>query len=162
LRGVAADLPPDRRMLVCCLWVDGELVASRLALPVGDTLYLYHSGFSPAWWWYGVSTTLTAECLKWAINAGFRDVNLSTGWDYAKTRWRPDERNLTEWRMVAPSARARLYVNSAVIALRAAALANHAASAVVARLPLTPGQPQHDRRDRRAHALEHASRSPVS
>jgi CelD/BcsL family acetyltransferase involved in cellulose biosynthesis len=114
LRSVAADLPHSSRLLVCRLHVDGNLVACRLAFPVGKTLYLYDSGFDPAWWWYGVPTTTTAECMKMAITSGFDSVNLSTGTDYSKTRWRPEARSLASWGIVAPSARARLYVGLAV------------------------------------------------
>jgi CelD/BcsL family acetyltransferase involved in cellulose biosynthesis len=118
LRSVAVDLPYDARLLLTRLRVDGTIVATRLAFPLGDTLYLYDSGFEPAWWWYGVTTTLTAECMKMAIRCGYRSVNLSTGNDYSKSRWRPEVRRLNSWGIVAPSARAHAYVNSAMAVLR--------------------------------------------
>jgi CelD/BcsL family acetyltransferase involved in cellulose biosynthesis len=114
LREVAADLDPSSRLMVCRLLVDGRLVATRLAFPVGDTLYLHHSGFDPAWWWYYVPTTLTAECIKMAIQSGFRAVNLSTGADYSKIRWQPELRRATAWGIAPPTVRARMCAGSAM------------------------------------------------
>jgi CelD/BcsL family acetyltransferase involved in cellulose biosynthesis len=118
LRAVAADLAPGSRLMVCRLLIDGQLVASRLAFPVGDTLYLHHSGFDPAWWWYSVPTTLTAECIKMAIRSGFRAVNLSAGSDYSKMRWQPEVRRARAWVLAAPSVRVRLSARSAIALVR--------------------------------------------
>jgi CelD/BcsL family acetyltransferase involved in cellulose biosynthesis len=65
----------------------GTVVAARIAFVVGDSLYLYYSGFDPAWARYGVSTTVVAEAIKYAISLGLTTVNLSTGTDVSKTRW---------------------------------------------------------------------------
>lgn len=71
----------------CFLRINGEIVATRLAFVLGGEMYLYYSGFDPRWWKYSVATTITAECIKWAIERGVRTVNLSSGTDVSKTRW---------------------------------------------------------------------------
>ena len=77
------------RLRVLELRVAGALVASRLAFLLEDELYLYFSGFDPAWARYSVMTTAVAETIKWAIARGVRSVNLSTGSDVSKARWGP-------------------------------------------------------------------------
>ena len=72
------------------LLVDGAVVATRLGFELGREIYLYYSGFDPAWAKYNVMTALMAEAMKWAIERGFNILNLSTGTDRSKTRWRPD------------------------------------------------------------------------
>jgi CelD/BcsL family acetyltransferase involved in cellulose biosynthesis len=72
---------------VFLLKIRGEVVAARIAFVVGDSMYLYYSGFDPAWKRYGVMTTTVAEAIKYAISRGLRTVNLSAGLDVSKTRW---------------------------------------------------------------------------
>ena len=67
--------------------IKGEVVAARIGFVVGSSLYLYYSGFDPAWAKYGVATTIVAEAMKYAISLGLTTVNLSTGTDVSKTRW---------------------------------------------------------------------------
>jgi CelD/BcsL family acetyltransferase involved in cellulose biosynthesis len=67
----------------------GRTVACRLAFRQTDTLYLYDSGFDPAYARYSVMTRTLADALEWACANGIRRVNLSTGTDLSKTRWRP-------------------------------------------------------------------------
>ncbi|GAC1307684.1 MAG: hypothetical protein NVSMB10_13390 [Steroidobacteraceae bacterium] len=71
------------------LKINGEIVAARIGFVVRDSLYLYYSGFDPAWHRYSVMTTVTAEAIKYAINLGLKTVNLSPGSDISKTRWGP-------------------------------------------------------------------------
>jgi hypothetical protein len=56
---------------------------------VGDSIYLYYSGFDPTWARHSVMTTTVAETFKYAIEHGFRTVNLSIGREQSKLRWRP-------------------------------------------------------------------------
>jgi CelD/BcsL family acetyltransferase involved in cellulose biosynthesis len=58
------------------LSIAGQIVSSRLGFVLGDTLYLYYSGFDPAWARYSVMNTTTAEALKYAIANGIKTVNL--------------------------------------------------------------------------------------
>jgi CelD/BcsL family acetyltransferase involved in cellulose biosynthesis len=85
------------------LLVDGEVVASRIAFVLGDSLYLYFSGYHPGMSRYSVMTTCTVEAIKWAIKKGFKTINLSTGRDQSKLRWRPTEVPLIEVDLVASS-----------------------------------------------------------
>lgn len=78
----------------CCmlvLYVGEQPVAMRLAFAMPDALYLYYSGYDLAYGRYSVMTTLVAETMKWAIQQGYRRVNLSVGEDVSKTRWGPLE-----------------------------------------------------------------------
>jgi CelD/BcsL family acetyltransferase involved in cellulose biosynthesis len=70
--------------------VAGQVVATRIGFVLGDEIYLYYSGYEPEWGRYSVMTTVVAEAIQWAIGKGFRILNLSTGTDVSKTRWRPE------------------------------------------------------------------------
>jgi CelD/BcsL family acetyltransferase involved in cellulose biosynthesis len=71
------------------LCIGAEVVAARIGFQVGDSLYLYYSGFDPNWAKYGVMTTTVAEAIKYAIGCGLKTVNLSPSADISKTRWGP-------------------------------------------------------------------------
>lgn len=71
------------------LKVGAKIVAMRLGFVVGESLYLYYSGFDPAWARYGVMTTTVAEAIKYAISQGLKTVNLSPANDLSKSRWSP-------------------------------------------------------------------------
>jgi CelD/BcsL family acetyltransferase involved in cellulose biosynthesis len=71
------------------LKIGPRIVAMRLGFVVGDSLYLYYSGFDPAWARYSVMTTTVAEAIKYAIAQGLKTVNLSPTKDISKTRWGP-------------------------------------------------------------------------
>ncbi len=81
------------------------VVATRLGFCCGDSLYLYYSGYDPAYRRYSVMTTTVAEAIKFAIRSGLRTVNLSTGNDVSKLRWSPRERIYREAMVVSPSLR---------------------------------------------------------
>jgi CelD/BcsL family acetyltransferase involved in cellulose biosynthesis len=68
-----------------------DVIATRLGFVLGGSLYLYYSGFDPTYAGYGVATTTVAEAMKHAIREGLKSVNLSTGKDRSKLRWRPEE-----------------------------------------------------------------------
>jgi CelD/BcsL family acetyltransferase involved in cellulose biosynthesis len=74
---------------VFSLVIAGQVVACRIGFIVGKSLYLYYSGFDPAWSKYGVMTTTVAEAIKFAIERKLTTVNLSAGTDVSKTRWGP-------------------------------------------------------------------------
>lgn len=88
LRDLAWSMP---QMRVFEVVVDGVVAASRVAFVVGPTLYLYYSGFRPEYGRFSVMTTTLAESLRWAIEQGLTEANLSTGRDVSKTRWDPTE-----------------------------------------------------------------------
>jgi CelD/BcsL family acetyltransferase involved in cellulose biosynthesis len=71
------------------LRIGREIVASRIGFVVGDSLYLYYSGFDPRWARYSVMTTTQVEAYKYAIVRGLRSVNLSLIGEQSKLRWHP-------------------------------------------------------------------------
>jgi CelD/BcsL family acetyltransferase involved in cellulose biosynthesis len=90
------------------LEIEGAVVATRIAFQLGDDLYLYFSGYDPNWRKYSVMTTLTAETIKWAVKNGMKRVNLSTGTDPGKLRWRPVEIQYHNCICISPTLRGRL------------------------------------------------------
>ncbi|HEY3657529.1 MAG TPA: GNAT family N-acetyltransferase [Steroidobacteraceae bacterium] len=88
---VCGDLAARGMVRVFQLEIAGQVVASRIGFVVGDSLYLYYSGFDPEWSKYSVMTTTVAEAIKYAIEQGLKTVNLSPGNDISKTRWGPRE-----------------------------------------------------------------------
>jgi CelD/BcsL family acetyltransferase involved in cellulose biosynthesis len=76
---------------IVTLSVKNRPVASRVAFAVGGCLYLYYSGFDPAWGKYSVATTAVAEAIKYAVGQRIGSVHLSTGLDRSKSRWAPTE-----------------------------------------------------------------------
>jgi CelD/BcsL family acetyltransferase involved in cellulose biosynthesis len=98
------------------LVVDSQIVAMRIGFVVGDSLYLYYSGFDPAWSKYSVMTTTVAEAIKYAIAHGLKTVNLSPNLDVSKSRWSPrqvDYKSVYEegWRLRSRLAR-RVYIKA--------------------------------------------------
>ncbi|HEY0466435.1 MAG TPA: GNAT family N-acetyltransferase [Polyangiaceae bacterium] len=85
-----------------------RVVAIRIGLVVGDTLYLYYSGYDPAFSQYSVMTTTVAEAIQYAIAQGFARVNLSTGNDVSKARWGPTERLTRQAVLISSSRRAQI------------------------------------------------------
>jgi CelD/BcsL family acetyltransferase involved in cellulose biosynthesis len=71
------------------LKIGPQIVATRIGFVAGDGLYLYYSGFDPAWSRYSVMTTTVAEVIKYAIAQGLKTVNLSPTEEISKTRWSP-------------------------------------------------------------------------
>jgi CelD/BcsL family acetyltransferase involved in cellulose biosynthesis len=71
------------------LKVNSQIVAMRIGFVVGDSLYLYYSGYDPEWSRYSVMTTTVAEAIKYAIAHGLKTVNLSPNKEVSKTRWNP-------------------------------------------------------------------------
>jgi CelD/BcsL family acetyltransferase involved in cellulose biosynthesis len=91
LHEVCGELAARDMVRVFELEIEGHVVASRIGFLVGDSLYLYYSGFDPEWSKYSVMTTTVAEAIKYAIERGLKTVNLSAGNDVSKTRWGPRE-----------------------------------------------------------------------
>jgi len=85
------------------LRIGDEVVASRIGFVVGDSLYLYYSGYDPRWSKYSVMTTTVVEAIKYAISAGLATVNLTPGTDVSKTRWSARELELPQAVQVYPS-----------------------------------------------------------
>jgi CelD/BcsL family acetyltransferase involved in cellulose biosynthesis len=90
------------------LRIGGEIVASRLAISLGDVLYFFYSGYDPAWARYSVMTTTLAEAIQYALSKGIRVAHLSTGTDVSKTRWGPSEQLFREATVVSPALRGQI------------------------------------------------------
>jgi CelD/BcsL family acetyltransferase involved in cellulose biosynthesis len=105
LRDVCRRFASHDAVRLFALRIGGRVVAMRLGFVTGDCLYLYYSGFDPAWGKYSVMTTCLAEALKWAIREGHRTVDLSTGNDVSKMRWRPVETMYREALQLTPHPR---------------------------------------------------------
>lgn len=89
LHDVCARLAARGLVRVFELAIDGEVVAARLGFVVGNSLYLYCSGFDARWTRYGVAGTTMAEAIRHAIALKLASVNLGPGADVAKLRWDP-------------------------------------------------------------------------
>lgn len=88
--------------------INDQVVANRIGFALDGDLYLYFSGYDVVWGQYSVMTTVVAEAIKWAIENGFKVVNLSTGTDVSKTRWRPEPIHFTGGFTVAPALSSRV------------------------------------------------------
>jgi CelD/BcsL family acetyltransferase involved in cellulose biosynthesis len=106
-------------------WVNDQLVATRIGFEIRDTLYLYYSGWDPAYSQYSVMTLLVAQAFRYAIQRGLKTVHLSTGRDLSKTRWAPAEIRYAGGVELAPrkSARAIQFVYDRAMRLGKSGLA---------------------------------------
>jgi len=89
LYGVCDRLATRDAVRVFQLRIADTVVASRIGFVTGDSLYLYYSGFDPAWARYSVMTTTVVEALRYSIASGLRSVNLSLTAEQSKLRWHP-------------------------------------------------------------------------
>jgi CelD/BcsL family acetyltransferase involved in cellulose biosynthesis len=96
------------RLRIFQLLIGEKVVAVRIGFVVNDTLYLYYSGYDPAFAQYSVMTTTVAEAIQYAIRHGFSQVNLSTGNDVSKARWQPTERLTRQALLMSSSRRAKI------------------------------------------------------
>ena len=90
LERVCLRFAEQRMTRVFVLRVGETPVASRVGFMLPGCLYLYYSGFDPAWGKYSVATTVVAEALRYAIESGCSTAHLSMGADVSKSRWGPE------------------------------------------------------------------------
>ncbi|HEY5958680.1 MAG TPA: GNAT family N-acetyltransferase [Polyangiaceae bacterium] len=107
LREICRRLAARGRLRIFQLSIDGNVVATRIAFICQDALYLYFSGYDPKFRQFSVMTTLLAEAIKYAIESGLTQVNLSTGRDVAKLRWGPQEILYRDVHIVSPTFRGK-------------------------------------------------------
>jgi CelD/BcsL family acetyltransferase involved in cellulose biosynthesis len=103
LHEVCEKLSARGMVRVFQLAIRGEVVALRIGFVIGDSLYLYYSGFDPRWSKYSVMTTTVVEAIKYAIGQGLTTIDLSPGRDISKTRWGPREFALNQAVQISPS-----------------------------------------------------------
>lgn len=87
ITAVAPLLAERSELRIGLLKICGETVAAQLWLERRATVFLYYSGFDPAWSKYSVAMVATAEALKWAIASGLTRVEFLRGADQFKRRW---------------------------------------------------------------------------
>ncbi|GAC1626108.1 MAG: hypothetical protein NVS9B10_13730 [Nevskia sp.] len=133
LAGYAQAMATRGQLQVFQIEIAGAVVATRIGFTFGRTLYLYYSGYDPAWGRYSIMTTVLAEAIKWAIANGYTSVNLSTGNDVSKTRWSPVEIRFHNAVLKRRHWRARL-AYGAYAALRGEADGNGLAAGIASRL----------------------------
>jgi CelD/BcsL family acetyltransferase involved in cellulose biosynthesis len=102
LGNVCARLGERRIARVFTLLVGGEPVAVRVGFVLPECLYLYYSGYDPAFAKYSVMTTAVAEAIKYAIDLKLPRVHLSMGVDVSKSRWGPESHMLHDAHCVRP------------------------------------------------------------
>jgi CelD/BcsL family acetyltransferase involved in cellulose biosynthesis len=108
LRDVCERLAHRGVVRIFELAIGQEVVASRIGFVVGNSLYLYYSGFDPRWSKYSVMTTTLVEIIKYAIAQGHSTVNMSPGKHISKTRWDPREIRFAQATQLSVSLRSRL------------------------------------------------------
>ncbi|HWY63376.1 MAG TPA: GNAT family N-acetyltransferase [Rhizomicrobium sp.] len=101
----AVQMAKRNQLVIFELEIGGRVVASRMAFVFGSEMYLYYSGFDPAWGKHSVMTTLMCETFKWAIEHGVLLVNLSRGKDLSKLRWSPREHVFHDSALASPTLR---------------------------------------------------------
>ncbi len=102
--GLARELAAKGAFRVYQLRHGDKVVAARAAFLLGDTSYLYYSGYDLDYSRYSVMTSCVAFAIRHAIESGLATVNLSTGNDVSKTRWGPRELIFREALWVSPGA----------------------------------------------------------
>jgi len=107
LRTVARRLFERGALWPCFLKVDGQIVASQLCLVHQRRLYLYYSGFDPAWARSGVMMILTRRCIERSIGHGCRELDLLLGLDQEKRRWGAEPGPVTNLTLASPRLRSR-------------------------------------------------------
>jgi len=108
LRDVCRRFAERNALRIFQLKLGQKVVATRIGFTAGDTLYLYYSGYDPAFARYSVMTTTVAEAIRYGIEQRFSRVNLSTGKDVSKTRWAPSEHVTRQALVMSSSTRARI------------------------------------------------------
>lgn len=91
LHDYCLDLARRGALRIFQLVIGDKVVATRIGFVLGDEIYLYFSGYDYDYSRFSVMTTTVAEAIKHSIESGIRIVNLSTGTDVSKTRWRPQQ-----------------------------------------------------------------------
>jgi CelD/BcsL family acetyltransferase involved in cellulose biosynthesis len=74
------------------LHLDGEVVAAQMWFERAGTIFLYYSGFEPAWAKYGVQLVTTLEVLKHGMGRGIHHVEFLRGGGQLKERWDTEAR----------------------------------------------------------------------
>jgi CelD/BcsL family acetyltransferase involved in cellulose biosynthesis len=98
LSRVAPALAEAGVMRLTILTVDSVNVAAQISLHCGGTVYIYYSGFDPAWRQYSVAMIATAQCIRDALERGASHVDFLGGSGQFKERW--DTTRITQGKVI--------------------------------------------------------------
>lgn len=87
IREVAPLLADKGQVRIGLIRINGEPVAVQMWLEHGDTMFLYYSGFLPAWRNQSVALLATIGAFKDAIGRGARQIEFLAGGGHPKERW---------------------------------------------------------------------------
>jgi CelD/BcsL family acetyltransferase involved in cellulose biosynthesis len=111
LTDVGPMLAATGRLKVGLLEVDDSVVAAQAWLETGSTMFMYYSGYDPAWSRYSVQLVATIEALKDGISRGLTSVELLRGGGHAKERWETSKRLRVNVTLARRPALARLILS---------------------------------------------------
>jgi CelD/BcsL family acetyltransferase involved in cellulose biosynthesis len=118
MRDFAAHMARGNQLRIFQMRIGGKVVGSRVGFQLGSEIYLYYSGYDCAWRKYSLMTTVVAEAIQWCLRHDISIVNLSTGTDPSKTRWRPEHSLHSEGIARAPGLGAHLAFMAGRLVLR--------------------------------------------
>lgn len=90
LRAYTLELARRDQLRIFQIAIENRVVATRIGFQFDDEIYLYYSGYDTRMRKYSLMTTVIAEAIRWCIDHEIAIVNLSTGTDPSKMRWRPE------------------------------------------------------------------------
>ncbi|MGH7902835.1 MAG: GNAT family N-acetyltransferase [Candidatus Dormibacteraceae bacterium] len=93
---MAAGLAARGEAKLGLLEVNGATIAAQMWLETGGTMFLYYSGYDPAWSKYSVAMVTTSEIMKHGMARGLRRVEFLRGTKQFKTRWDTEQRTQTD------------------------------------------------------------------
>jgi CelD/BcsL family acetyltransferase involved in cellulose biosynthesis len=100
------------RLKVGLLEVDAHIVAAQLWLEMGSTMFLYYTGYDPAWAKFSVQLVATLECLKDGMRRGMERVEFlrggPAGVDQRNERWGSERRTRANVTLAHTPAAAKL------------------------------------------------------
>jgi len=111
LMEVGPMLAAAGKLKVGLLEVDDSIVAAQVWLETGSTMFIYYSGFDPAWSHFSVQLVATIECLKDGIGRGLTSVEFLRGGGLAKERWETSKRLRVNVTLARRPALARLLLS---------------------------------------------------
>jgi CelD/BcsL family acetyltransferase involved in cellulose biosynthesis len=93
---VIPQLADGGQAAIGVLRVRGEAVAAQMWLQQGGVIFLYYSGYLPAWSKYSVAMITTSEIFKDTMARGVRRVEFLRGANQFKSRWGTQKRTESE------------------------------------------------------------------
>ena len=92
IREVAPILAEQGQVRIGTIRVGDEPLAAQMWLEKGDAMFLYYSGFLPAWKAHSVALLATIGAFQDAIGRGTRQIEFLAGGGHPKERWDTQQR----------------------------------------------------------------------